>query len=105
MSPNEIIKQFLTEWLEWVEAGAVEPHFIFRRGYGLCVSLTRYLNRTGYSNQYSEIKTIFLDMLDLDMYPFGGETKFVEESIEGTMHLNKQRIQWAIDKLKELSNG
>ena len=103
---SQLLREFLSAWIEWVDAGAAanDP---FERGYGLCSNLHKWAlqNCTGPYSQVkalvAELKETFVsDGLD-DSYPFCSEWQYGEEVDTDTMHLNPARIQWVRSKVAQ----
>lgn len=91
MSPE--LRQFLTEWLEWVESGA-EDHRVFKRYKGLCATSFCYSG----GKLARELKKLLPKTADLH-YPFGGAVLYWDERCNNTMHLNEQRLAWVREQL------
>jgi hypothetical protein len=92
---SEELKQFLSDYLAWVDAGA-PPSKPFERGYGLC-SNTFYFDGD-WEAVDNELSALFkADGLDR-VYPFGKEA-YEEASVNDTHHLYQPRIDWIKSKL------
>lgn len=88
------LKQFLTEWLAWVDNGAVEQD-PFERGVGLCGSLDRWVRRVFPDNNdlQQEVYDELQELLFGD-YPFGGKELYSREAMHNEMHTNELRLAW-----------
>lgn len=102
---TEELKRFLTEWLEWVDAGALGDGTSFDRSLGLCDSLEFWMiSRSLPYETKVELRQSFSVMLEGEIYPFGSPTDYVNEGREDTMHLNSSRVRWARETLSRLSS-
>jgi hypothetical protein len=92
---SEELKQFLSDYLAWVEAGA-PPSKPFERGYGLCSNTYHWDG--DWTHLGGELDTLFAeDGLDED-YPFG-EAAYAAAIEADTQHLHQPRIDWIVRKL------
>ena len=105
MSTNQqLIKQFLVDWLDWVDAGAEEPNFLFNRREGLCAALYKWASRQviGDNGLIATLKHDFYIELGRQHTPFNRDrdvrTDMPFYSVEvnkGESHLNTMRLAWA----------
>lgn len=94
MTPE--LKQFLTEWLAWAEAGAPE-HGKFSN-YGLCNNSQNYLFSVG-QELTSVLSADFSDNYD---WPFNENLgEYLREVRRSKVHLNPARLAWVRAKLGE----
>lgn len=84
MSPE--LRQRLTEWLVWAEAGAPDDTFV--PYWGLCSNMEYRQDL-----YYELVKILPRPRVGRD-YPFGGETVYNEEARTSTMHKNEARLAW-----------
>jgi hypothetical protein len=94
---SQLLREFLSAYLEWVDAGAVngEP---FSRRVGLC---SNFRGSAFCVSDIDEIKRVCMaDGLD-EHYPFGGEDQYGVEQSGYTMHLNPARIAWVRSKVAQ----
>lgn len=84
------LRQFLSDWLAWAEAGAPE-HPVFTRFWGLCFCAHKY----GGVPLGIEIEI----MSGPKRFPFGGPKDFQRRMDEGTQHLNPARLAWVRQQL------
>lgn len=79
------LRQFLSDWLAWAEAGAPE-HEVFVRFGGLCVAAP--------DDTRDELYDLFNDP-----YPFGGSKDYWERAEHCTQHENPARLAWVRQQL------
>lgn len=102
---SEHLKAFLTAWIEWVDAGAVNEN-PFSRAMGLCCNFEDHLLADGFTWQTAEVevdalKALFAtDKLD-PLYPFGGENLYCIELEKNKQHLNEKRLAWVRSKVAQ----
>jgi hypothetical protein len=98
---SDLMKQFLTAYIEWIESGAQEGA-PFTREYGLCVNVERFVASGGYETEKKivrELKHMFEnDGLD-KKYPFG-EGEYWDRAYLLTNHQHQPRIDWVRAALK-----
>lgn len=117
-----VIKEFLTQYLDWVEQGARlrESVDAFTRGDGLCGNLGNFLRSTmPYTRQDGtgiqevsaarrRVHNLLADRLeclyDDVSYPFGGEGEYILDCRDQSHHKCAARLQFCRDWLKELSD-
>ncbi|WP_144156513.1 hypothetical protein [Paraburkholderia sp. BCC1885] len=96
---SDHLKAFLSEYLEWVDCGALneEP---FDRYVGLC---TNFVFWDGYPGveALKELKKAFADDGLDKAYPFGGCHMYDNEQDGGVLHLNIARIAWVRSKVAQ----
>lgn len=102
---SESLKEFLSAWIQWVDAGAPNRN-PFERNLGLCVNFEYYLEEIGVTEGDADGEVYGLtDVFGADRlnraYPFGGGELFYEESGADAMHLNEQRIAWVRSKVAQ----
>jgi len=94
---SEHLKNFLSAYLEWVDAGAQDGK-PFSRRVGLC---SNFRCSAFCEFDIDEIKRVCMaDGLD-ENYPFGGEDQYGVEQSGYTMYLNPARIQWVRSKVAQ----
>lgn len=104
---SEHLKAFLSAYIEWVDAGAVEGD-LFERFCGLCSNFKWHMRSQGVSEFDSEsevasLKNLFKsEGLDED-YPFGGQDVYADEGLNDTAHLNEARIAWVRSKVAQFA--
>lgn len=95
---SDLMRKFLTAYIEWVDAGAPdnEP---FERSFGLCS------NTDGYAKSLAELEKLDAEicaMFEADglstAYPFGFDA-YNDAASRHTQHLHKPRIDWVRSKL------
>jgi len=90
---SDLMKKFLTAYIEWVDAGAPEGK-PFCRGYGLCSN--------SFETEGSAVERELKGMFEADglerTYPFG-EADYDAHSTYGTHHLHQPRIDWVRKQL------
>ena len=102
MSPE--LRQFLTDWLAWAEAGA-PPLQPFSRRSGLC-SATHMAS--GGSALQQELQALLLRYFGPTDFPFGGEARYHRDASFGTQHENMLRVQWVravLERFPETENA
>lgn len=94
------IKQFLRDYLRWVEEGAPEGDSPFSRSYGLCGNLVLRCGELGLDHNATvdlaiELRDLLPDDRESWISPFNGSLiSYSEEVIESRCHLNEARIAW-----------
>lgn len=99
---------FLRDWLKWAETGEQLEGCddLFDSRYGLCSNLEDYGFAHGFDDNEScrldeELGALFrADGLD-DSYPFGGHSRYSEDSKAHAMHKNEDRAAWVRAKLED----
>jgi len=102
---SENLKAFLSEWLTWVEAGAMDND-VFERFCGLCSSFKWHMRSKGISecdceSEVACLKDLFKSEGLDEEYPFGGQDVYMEEGLDETAHLNLARIDWVRSKVAQ----
>ncbi len=96
-----MIKQFLREYLTWVEHGAAVGNPKFDRCYGLCVNMILFSCAKGLSHEErvklgNDLKDMFIADGLSSIIPFNDNiSEYNKESLAGLCHLNELRIAWA----------
>lgn len=103
MSPE--LRQFLTDWLAWVEVGApaLQP---FSRRSGLC-SASHLAARRGPTLK-QELQALLFRYFGPTDFPFGGEMRYHVDASMGTQHENMLRVQWVrsvLERFPETENA
>jgi hypothetical protein len=99
---SELMRKFLTAYIEWVDAGAPQGR-PFARGAGLCYGVDVFCEEqpepdVAYDFVCRELKRMFrADGLDR-VYPFG-DAAYDECAVKDTQHLHQPRIDWIKSKL------
>lgn len=102
---GETLKKFLSEWLEWAEAGA-PLHEAFDEHYGLCANLGYWITENCLTLTEEEADTAEEEFALLQaaefgdecLYPFG-RTEYLVASDRGTQHTNEKRLAWVRKQL------
>jgi len=112
---EKIIQQFCKDWIEWVDAGTPHGSLMLSKHKGLCANFLYWVLERGY---YLDERKAALNVLcDLFLHQFGSKdfpfttsigiekthneriakaaTQFNKEALDGTMHLNANRVAWA----------
>lgn len=93
------LADFYKAYSDWIDAGAPESE-PFSRRVGLCGSLCLYLASKGCRSpvRYMTLQLMKSQFIKAGIsrdYPFNNaENSYYVESIEGTIHTNKNRIAW-----------
>jgi hypothetical protein len=92
---SELMRKFLTAYIEWVDAGAPEDG-PFSRSSGLCD------NTYGLPGGGKDVRNELREMFESDglatSYPFG-EAEFNRDCDHDEQHLHQPRIDWIKSKL------
>ena len=96
--------RFYSAYLRWLDDGAPEglarP---FKRNWGLCYCLERY--RTSSESDLHEMGDQFVWAGLNRNYPFGGELQFDLDLDQDAMHVNKLRVQWVRNRVKDFEEA
>lgn len=102
MSPK--LKQFLTEWLQWADAGGKRhKNSAFSPFTGLCYCASQW----GGPWLEEELQSIlWKEFPDSGIHPasscpFGGVETYDRDVARHTMHLNPLRVNWVRSKVNE----
>ena len=105
--------EFLKSWRKWVDEGAPEGA-PYSRDEGLCIAIYDYC-RQQYSDgirrriRYVELDTLvenaLINTYGRGSYPFGGRTRYGQDSRNKVMHLNELRLAWVDKQLAGERNG
>lgn len=93
------LAEFYKAYSDWIDAGAPEGEPFSRRS-GLCGSLCLYLTSKGYRFPARDMtlqlmKSQFIKAGLSRDYPFNhAENSYYVECIDGSIHINKNRIAW-----------
>lgn len=100
-----LIRQFLTEWLAWVEAGAGE-HSIFDRCEGLCLTIYNYAERHADPEvakrphrAEDDLREVFVASGIDPYYPFGNRS-YSMRARYGSQHRCPARLAWVRAQLE-----
>ena len=106
---SERLREFLVDYLDWVEAGAGASD-VFDRFAGLCSNFRWHMSvmhvpECEKSAEVDELKSIFsCEGLDED-YPFGGQDQYLYEANAKTAHLNEGRLAWVRSKVAQFAQA
>lgn len=94
---------FLKEWLEWAEGGAVTD--LYFTGEGLCCSSYKYAAREGAGHLTVDyaMEEIFESQGKNIAFPFGRDD-YWKRSKERTIHQCPKRLQWVKDTIAMLED-
>lgn len=102
---SDLLKSFLSAWLDWVEAGACEAQ-PFQRGHGLCANFDSWLDES--CTDHDVIDGEIADLLELfaseglsEAYPFDSRDSYISAHERREQHLNEARIAWVRSKVKQ----
>lgn len=96
---SELLRQFLSVYIEWVDGGAPD-HEPFSRAEGLCDNLDYFeaAYAVGSFVPYDELGRMFQADGLSRVFPFG-VAEFTEHGESRTQHLHQPRIDWVRAKL------
>lgn len=90
---DNILLDFLQEWLDWVDAGAQDSK-PFLRGWGLCSNTRSELQRCSLRSALAE------DFGDINAsLPFSDANEYAHRADERTQHECPKRLAWVKAKL------
>jgi len=92
------LRQFLTDWLAWAEAGAPE-HPVFRRKSGLCMLAQIFWEEQPNSELVDDLQDALEASFGETHYPFGGAHEFHIRMLDHTQHENPARLAWVRQQL------
>jgi len=95
------LHKFLQDWLD-AATGKIEKPAWYDDARGLCACAYHWDHARVGTRAYPELKhRIGEDFRDAYIYPFGGVNRFNRDIRDGTMHLNKERLEWVRKVLAE----
>ncbi|MDI9686588.1 hypothetical protein [Burkholderia cenocepacia] len=94
---SKLMREFLSAYLEWVEAGAPQSD-PFERELGLCSNADRYPGVVAIGELDHELGQLFARSGLNEVYPFG-EARYWEDFAAEAQHLNEQRLAWIREQL------
>lgn len=102
---SKLLQQFLSAWLDWVEAGACEAQ-PFQRGHGLCANFDSWLddNYTDHDvidDEINDLIELFTSEGLSGCYPFDSQESFILAHECREQHLNEKRLAWVRSKVKQ----
>lgn len=123
MTPEQVIYDFLTAYIVYVESDGFDNEHGFSRDDGLCDNLydfTHYEPGDSMIDNWHTVKEVFENILpygpptpiritevegtSLSLYPFnnGSRREYLREEVK---YKNAARMQWVREKHKELANA
>lgn len=102
---NEHLLEFLKGYLEWTENPVGHPYYSKR--HGLCAMAGMIGEHIGNSKAYALHREIS-ERLKYEAYPFSDteppDEQYANEYWQSTAHLNKKRLEWVRQTIKELES-
>lgn len=101
---NDIVIDFLSEWLDWAISRPALDTVCFEKQHGLCQCLRLWGDRKDYN--FKDIRAMQDRLSDMFVedglhaaYPFG-HGNYIRSAENSTMHLSKKRRDWVISRIE-----
>lgn len=94
---------FLVQWADWAKGGGYDQRFNCKNS--LCESWWPWWRKYALDKEPSS-RRLLERLLQQEFYecdyPFGGVSRFREDSVKGTMHTNVLRLAWVQQTVSQL---
>ena len=95
------LHKFLQDWLDAATGKIEEPAWYYDH-WGLCACARFWDVKQSHPGAEAELKHCLKEEFgETRNYPFGGRDRFDRDRTDGTMHLNKERLEWVRKVLAE----